>query len=255
MSVKKEYTISKNSGLYDPNGLYNNPLTHQPYQNLYLPETYTDIAKNWSTKLVYDYKDAIIESISKNQVTLATAGTGVGKTILIPRIALHSFDYKENVICTIPKKLTTRETAEFVAKCMDVRLGEHVGYFYKDGKEINKNGIETKLTFTTTGSLVSRITGSDPLLSNYKCVIVDEVHERSVETDLLLLLLKKVCKQRKELKIIIMSATVNLDIFRDYFPKSSFKFGEIDVGKQTSYEIIDKYLPRLKFSSCLIDIP
>ena len=244
MSTKKEYNISKNIGLYDPHGLYNNPLTNQPYQNLYLPETYTDIAKNWSTKLVYDYKDAIIESISKNQVTLATAGTGVGKTILIPRIALHSFDYKENVICTIPKKLTTRETAEFVAKCMDVRLGEHVGYFYKDGKEINKNGIETKLTFTTTGSLVSRITGSDPLLSNYKCVIVDEVHERSVETDLLLLLLKKVCKQRKELKIIIMSATVNLDIFRDYFPKSSFKFGEIDVGKQTSYEIIDKYVPK-----------
>ena len=118
MSAKKEYTISKNIGLYDPNGLYNNPLTNQPYQNLYLPETYTDIAKNWSTKLVYDYKDAIIESISKNQITLATAGTGVGKTILIPRIALHSFDYKENVICTIPKKLTTRETAEFVAKCM-----------------------------------------------------------------------------------------------------------------------------------------
>ena len=74
---------------------------------------------------------------------------------------------------------------------MDVKIGEHVGYFYKDGKEINKNGIETKLTFTTTGSLISSITGSDPLLSNYKCVIVDEVHERSVETDLLLLLLKK----------------------------------------------------------------
>ena len=83
---------------------------------------------------------------------------------------------------------------------MDVKIGEHVGYFYQGGKEINKNGIETKLTFTTTGSLVSRITGSDPLLSNYKCVIVDEVHERSVETDLLLLLLKKACKKKKRFK-------------------------------------------------------
>ena len=55
------------------------------------------------------------------------------------------------------------------------------------------NGIETKLIFTTTGSILSRMTGNDPLLSNYSCIIVDEAHERSVETDQLLLLLKKVC--------------------------------------------------------------
>jgi len=251
MSSKKEYTISKNIGLYDPNGLYNNPLTNEPYKNLYsneiinkLPATYINLAKIWTTKLVYENKDAIIESIEKNQITLAKAGTGVGKTILIPRIALHAFDYKENVICTIPKKILTRKNAEFVAQCMDVKIGEHVGYFYKDGKEINKNGIETKLTFTTTGSLISSITGSDPLLSNYKCVIVDEVHERSVETDLLLLLLKKACMKRKDLKVIIMSATVNIEKFNNYFPKSLYKFGEIDAGSQTSYEIKDKFFPR-----------
>ena len=252
MSSIKEYTISKNIGLYDPNGLYNNPLTHQPYQNLYQnevnsenqPKTYINLAKIWSSKLVYDNKDAIIESIAKNQITLAKAGTGVGKTILIPRIALHAFEYKENVICTIPKKLTTKITSEFVAQCMDVKIGEHVGYFYQGENNTNKNGIETKLTFTTTGSLVSRITGSDPLLSNYKCVIVDEVHERSVETDLLLLLLKKVLKKRKDLKVVIMSATVNLEIFRNYFPASSFKFGEIDCGSQTSYKISERWNPR-----------
>ena len=251
MSSKKEYTISKNIGLYDPNGLYNNPLTNEPYQNLYsneilnkLPATYINLAKIWSNQLVYQNKDAIIESIEKNQITLAKAGTGVGKTILIPRIALHAFDYKENVICTIPKKILTRKTAEFVAQCMDVKIGEYVGYFYKDGKEINKNGIETKLTFTTTGSLISSITGSDPLLSNYKCVIVDEVHERSVETDLLLLLLKKACMKRKDLKVIIMSATVNIETFNNYFPKSSYKFGEIDAGNHTSYKIISKFFPR-----------
>jgi HrpA-like RNA helicase len=249
MSSIKEYTISKNIGLYDPNGLYNNPLTNKPYQNLYenelnsenQPKTYINLAKIWSSKLVYDNKEVILESIAQNQITLAKAGTGVGKTILIPRIAMHAFDYKENVICTIPKKLTTKITSEFVAQCMDVKIGEHVGYFYQGGHELNKNGIETKLTFTTTGSLVSRITGSDPLLSNYKCVIVDEVHERSIETDLLLLLLKKVLKKRKDLKVIIMSATVNLEIFRNYFPSPSFKFGEIDCGTQTSYKITPRW--------------
>jgi pre-mRNA-splicing factor ATP-dependent RNA helicase DHX15/PRP43 len=215
----KYYTVSKNTGIYDPNGLYNNPFTNQPYQNVYineltkdkLPMTYINLAKDWSDKIVYNNKDIIIDSIANNQITLARAGTGVGKTILIPRIAIHAFDYKEKVICTIPKKLTTRSTADFVAKCMDVKLGEQVGYFYKDDNTTNKNGIETKLTFTTPGSLISSMVGSDPLLSNYKCVIVDEAHERSVETDLLLLLLKKACLKRKDLKIVIMSATIDLD--------------------------------------------
>ena len=106
-----KHSFSKTIGLYDPNGLYNNPLTNQPYQNLYAdevlsdksPKTYTNLAKIWSDKIVYYNKDGIIESIANNQITLATAGTGVGKTILVPRMALHAFDYKEKVICTIPK--------------------------------------------------------------------------------------------------------------------------------------------------------
>lgn len=250
-SIKK-YTISRNTGIYDPNGLYNNPFTNQPYQNIYineltkdrLPMTYINLAKGWSDKIVYNNKDVIIDSISNNQITLARAGTGVGKTILIPRIAIHAFDYKEKVICTIPKKLSTRSTADFVAKCMDVKLGEQVGYFYKDDNSTNKNGIETKLSFTTPGSLISSMVGSDPLLSNYKCVIVDEAHERSVEIDLLLLLLKKACLRRKDLKVVIMSATIDLDKFRNYFPSSLYKFGEINAGSETSYKITPKFLDR-----------
>lgn len=245
-------SFSKTSGLYDTNGLYNNPLTNQPYQNLYAdevlsdksPKTYTNLAKIWSDKIVYHNKDAIIESIANNQITLATAGTGVGKTILVPRMALHAFDYKEKVICTIPKKLPTRENAQFIAQCMDVKLGEQVGYFYQGENNTNKNGIETKLTFTTTGSLISSMVGSDPLLSNYKCVIIDEAHERSVETDLLLLLLKKACMKRRDLKVVIMSATIDLDKFRNYFPKSAFKFGEIDAGSETTYPVSVKWIDR-----------
>ena len=247
-------SFSKTSGLYDPNGLYNNPLTNQPYQNLYAdevisdksPKTYTNLAKIWSDKIVYHNKDAIIGSIANNQITLATAGTGVGKTILVPRMALHAFDYKEKVICTIPKKLPTRENAQFIAQCMDVKIGEQVGYLYQGDNNTNKNGIETKLTFITTGSLISVMVGSDPLLSNYKCVIIDEAHERSVETDLLLLLLKKACMKRRDLKVVIMSATIDLDKFRNYFPKSAFKFGEIDAGSETTYPVSVKWIDRPK---------
>ena len=247
-------SFSKTIGLYDPNGLYSNPLTNQPYQNLYAdevlsdksPKTYINLAKIWSNKIVYHNKDAIIESIANNQITLATAGTGVGKTILVPRMALHAFDYKEKVICTIPKKLPTRENAQFIAQCMDVNLGEQVGYLYQGDNNTNKNGVETKLTFITTGSLISIMVGSDPLLSTYKCVIIDEAHERSVETDLLLLLLKKACMKRRDLKIVIMSATIDLDKFRNYFPKSAYKFGEIDAGSETSYKVSEKWIDRPK---------
>ena len=65
--------------------------------------------------------------IQENQVTLAKAGTGVGKTVLIPKIALHAFDYQGKVLTTIPKRLITRSNAEYAAKCLDTKVGEYVG--------------------------------------------------------------------------------------------------------------------------------
>jgi len=237
-------------GINDPNGIYNNPLTNEPYKNIYanenelknikgemLPYTYANISKIWTNLIVYRNKDKLIDTIVNNQIILATAGTGVGKTILIPRIALHALKYQGKVICTVPKRLPARKNATFIAECMDVKLGEHVGYYYQGANETNKNGVQTKLILTTTGSIISRITGNDPLLSDYNCIIVDEAHERSVETDQLILLLKKLCKIRKDLKVIIMSATIALEKFRNYFPSSQFKFGEVDAGSETSYEV------------------
>jgi len=246
MSSKK---IEQPIGIYDPEGLNVNPFTNKPYANLYshiqknidgetLPATYANLAKIWKTKLVYLHKDNILNSIQNNQITLAKAGTGVGKTVLIPKIALHAFNYKEKVLCTIPKKVITRSTAEFAAQCLDVKVGEEVGYYFKGE---NKTSDKTKLIFTTTGSVISKITGSDPYLDEYKCIIIDEAHERSVQTDQLLLLLKKAMTKRKDLKLVIMSATINLEVFRNYYPKP-FKFGEVDAGEMTSYKIQDYWL-------------
>ena len=242
--------IKQPIGIYDPEGLNINPLTNQPYQNLYkhiqktidgnvLPATYANLAKIWKTKLVYVHKDQILYSIQNNQITLAKAGTGVGKTVLIPKIALHAFDYKEKVICTIPKKVITRTTAEFAAQCLDVKVGEEVGYYFRGN---NKTSSKSKLIFTTTGSLISKITGSDPYLDEYSCIVIDEAHERTVQTDLLLLLLKKAMMKRKSLKVVIMSATINIKVFSDYFPSKHFKFNEVDAGEFTSYPITDYWL-------------
>ena len=103
---------------------------------------------------------------------------------------------------------------------------------------------KSKLIFTTTGSLISKITGSDPYLEEYKCVVIDEAHERTVQTDLLMLLLKKAMLKRKDLKVVIMSATINLEVFRNYFPIKNYKFGEVDAGEHTSFPITDYWLDK-----------
>ena len=82
----KHYTISRNTGIYDPNGLYNNPFTNQPYQNLYineltkdkLPMTYINLAKGWSDKIVYNNKDIIINNKSGTKGPVSNA-KGVNK--------------------------------------------------------------------------------------------------------------------------------------------------------------------------------
>ena len=257
-------------GIYDPNGIYNNPFTNEPYKNLYaneirsikgkgeaeiLPCTYANLSKIWTNLIVYNNKEELIEKITNNQVILAKAGTGVGKTVLIPRIALHALNYKEKVICTVPKRLLARKNATFIAECMDVKLGEHVGYYYQGAHEINKNGVQSMLIFTTTGSIISRMTGNDPTLSDYNCIIVDEAHERSVDTDQLLLLLKNLCKIRKDFKVVIMSATINLDTFRNYYPKSVFKFGELDVGSEMMYKVKQIFMDRpIDWKKTAVDI-
>jgi pre-mRNA-splicing factor ATP-dependent RNA helicase DHX15/PRP43 len=249
-------------GILDPIGINKNPLNNKKYENLYISEksfeyppgsnkfheySYKNLSKIWTNLLVYKKRMDMISSFEKNQVTLVKAGTGVGKTVLIPKFALHQLNYKKKVICCIPKKIITKETADFAAKCLDVKLGEQVGYYYKGEKMVDENNIPTMLTFTTIGSLFSRITGNDPNLEQYNTIIIDEAHERSIQTDFTLLLIKKVLQKRKDLKLIIMSATIDLNKFRNFYKE--FKFGEVDAGSETTYEIKDYYLDKPVFNN------
>ena len=98
-----------NIGILDPEGLNINPLTGKEYQNIYkketktingevLPSTYSNLSKIWVPKLVYKNRHQIIDGVRDNQIVLATAGTGVGKTLLIPKLALHALEYQKKVI-------------------------------------------------------------------------------------------------------------------------------------------------------------
>lgn len=218
-------------GIFDTKGKYKNPLTDVEYS-----DTYKELAKMWSKLPAYKNAEDVIKKINKNDVLLIQSATGSGKTVLTPRFALHSTDYKGKIIITLPKKIITKNAATFSAKMLDVELGKHVGYQFK-GEQ--KKSDETKLLYSTDGSIVSMFT-KDPLLEDYDIIIIDEAHERKIQIDLLLYLIKNAIKLRKEqnkkpLKLIIMSATINKKIFEEYY--KDFKFKDIYLEGEPNYPI------------------
>ncbi len=252
----REY-FKKPIGLYDPLGKNVNPYTLKPYENFYendLPKKYTfgplqgkdygydyqSLAYLWTNNVMYKkYYTKMIDVFRESQVVVLTAGTGVGKTVIAPRAAIQAFNYQKKVICCIPKTKPCREAAEYAAKCASVRLGEEIGMFFGGANQVSS---KTMLTFCTTGALLSKA-ANDAYFEEYDVVIVDEAHERQVQTDLLLLYLKKALIKRKDLKVIIMSATIDKDLFLNYFPNGN--------SNKNSENNIEK----AKFKTVHLDVP
>lgn len=215
-------------GILDPLGKNKNPLNGYSYSN-----EYRQFAEKWSNLPAYKNGNAqkIIDILSDNQVILIQSGTGSGKTVLIPKYALHSLGYEGKVIVTLPKRIIAKSSAEFAALTLDVKLGEEIGYFYK-GESLKTDN--SKLLYVTDGSLKSLLF-KDPLLNEFNTIIIDEAHERKVQIDFLLYLLKDILKKRKDFKLIIMSATINSTIFEKYY--SEFKFYSMMLEGEANYPI------------------
>ena len=220
-------------GILDPEGKNKNPLTGEEYS-----DKYKELAKIWSKFPAYKGATDIINDIKKNQVILVVSGTGSGKTVLLPKYALHAYDYKGKIAITLPKQLLTKSAAEFSALTLDVDVGEHIGYKYR-GSPREMVSDNNKLLYATDGTIVARLL-NDPILKDFDAVIVDEAHERKVQIDFLLYLLRNAVRNRPDFKVIIMSATINSSLFASYF--SEFKFKEINIGSDTHYPIKDIYL-------------
>ncbi|KAK9511664.1 hypothetical protein O3M35_000283 [Rhynocoris fuscipes] len=165
-------------------------------------------------------KDEIIDVVKRNQVVILSGETGCGKSTQIPQFLLDDWlyngDMKEHIeiICTQPRRISAIGVAERVAAERIERIGETVGYQIRLETKVS---YQTRLLFCTTGILLRRLE-KDPYLNNISHVVVDEVHERSEESDFLLLILKDLLKKRNDLKILLMSATLNSELFCRYFP-------------------------------------
>jgi pre-mRNA-splicing factor ATP-dependent RNA helicase DHX15/PRP43 len=245
-------------GVLDPKGKYLNPLTGLPYSKQYFYHS----AKWGEYPPLTNAKD-ILRKIHKYSILLVVLPTGVGKTVILPKLLLHYFGYQKNVLVTTPRHATTSGAAEFAAKCMDVPIfkvddiGKDIintdikgkkenryptGYRivgYKYGG-VNLSDYTTKLLFATDGLVKQMILGDDPNLSAYGGIVIDEAHERSVNIDILMSLVMSIIKRRPDFKVIIMSATIDKTIFTDYFKRinegNNYSIYEIP-NQPTSYHI------------------
>jgi pre-mRNA-splicing factor ATP-dependent RNA helicase DHX15/PRP43 len=224
-----------NIGILDPSGKNINPLNGLEYS-----DEYKDLGKVWSKFPAYSDPKKLIQDIKDNQVTLVISGTGSGKTVLFPKYTLHALKYSGKIGITLPKQMVAKSAAEFAAVTLDVKIGESVGYQYR-GSDKSAKSDNTKLLYCTDGTMVSRLI-TDPLLSEFDAVIIDEAHERKVNIDFLLYLLRNVLEKRPEFRLIIMSATIDKTIFKKYFNKFSFK--TVEIGGKTNYPIESIFLEK-----------
>lgn len=236
-------------GILDPEGVSNNPFTNEPYQNLYYDpsknvskknKTYQQFALKWSKFPMYDKREEAINLIYDNNVILIVSGTGSGKTVLTPKLALHCLNYQGRIAITNPKRVPTKENTIFSAMCMDVKVGTYIGMRYRDSEK-GAYSSDCRLIYCTDGWIL-QLLQKDPLLMELDMVIIDEAHERNVNIDLLLLLLKQLVLKRPSFKLIIMSATIKTEIFSNYFPTPQFKFAMLDAGQQPNHPIKSIYL-------------
>ncbi|CAH1124128.1 unnamed protein product [Ceutorhynchus assimilis] len=163
-------------------------------------------------------KHDILNSIKQSQVVVISGETGCGKSTQVPQFILDEWIGNYNnehleIVCTQPRRISAIGVAERVADERAERIGLTVGYQIRLESKISSS---TRLTFCTTGILLRRLEG-EPTLPNVTHIIVDEVHERSEESDFLLLILKDLLPLRPDLKVILMSATLNATLFSTYF--------------------------------------
>lgn len=163
--------------------------------------------------------DRIVELIRKHQVIVVAGETGSGKTTQLPKLCLAAGRGAAGLIgCTQPRRIAARAVARRVAEELHVPLGGAVGYQVRfEGKVSTENvGEQTAIKFMTDGILLAEIQ-SDRWLSRYDTLLIDEAHERSLNIDFLLGYLKQLLKKRRDLKVIVTSATIDTARFAAHF--------------------------------------
>ncbi len=172
------------------------------------------MAINYKDLPVYAQKQIILDALEKNQVIVVQSPTGSGKTTQIP-VILHEAGYSSSGIIAVtqPRRIAALSVSEFISKQLGTKYPGLVGYKMRFE---DKTDATTKIKIMTDGILLQEMK-LDPYLTKYSVIMVDEAHERSLNIDFVLGLLKRVLKERSDFRVIVSSATMNAEAFSSYF--------------------------------------
>ena len=184
---------------------------------------------------VVQHREEIIEAIKNNPVTIICGETGSGKTTQIPKMCLQAgLGINGMIGHTQPRRIAARSVSDRIASELKTELGAAVGYKVRFSDKLSK---QTYIKLMTDGILLAEI-HSDPWLNQYDTIIVDEAHERSLNIDFILGYLKRLLSKRRDLKVIITSATIDPDTFSRHFNDAPIVLAE---GR--SYPVEVRYRP------------
>ncbi|MFW6368816.1 MAG: DEAD/DEAH box helicase, partial [Spirochaetota bacterium] len=166
---------------------------------------------------VYDQRQRILSALTDHQVVVVESPTGSGKTTQIPLI-LHEAGYSSRGVVgvTQPRRIAAVSVCEYISSQTGTTPGDLAGYKMRFDDQTSP---ATRLKIMTDGILLQELK-NDQLLSQYSVIMVDEAHERSLNIDFILGLLKRVLAERPEFRVIVSSATIKAETFSEYFDNS-----------------------------------
>ncbi|XP_041024163.1 DExH-box ATP-dependent RNA helicase DExH1 isoform X1 [Juglans microcarpa x Juglans regia] len=201
----------------------------------------------------FKVKSEFLKAVAENQVLVVSGETGCGKTTQLPQFILEDEisclrGADCSIMCTQPRRISAISVAARIASERGESLGETVGYQIRLEA---KRSAQTRLLFCTTGVLLRQLV-QDPELTGVSHLLVDEIHERGMNEDFLLIILHDLLPRRPDLRLILMSATINADLFSKYFgnapiihiPGLTFPVAEFfleDVLEKTHYNIKSEF--------------
>ena len=169
----------------------------------------------WDAALpIFAQRDAIMEALQCNQVLIVAGDTGSGKSTQLPQICLQLGRGSAGLIAhTQPRRLAARALATRIAEELAQPLGQAVGFRVRFADQVSP---ATRLVLMTDGLLLAQL-ASDPLLRRYDTIIIDEAHERTLNVDLLMGVLQRLLPRRPDLKLIVTSATLDVERISRFF--------------------------------------